>query len=93
MNYKTPIGKIDIIAKDGNTLIFVEVKTRADNSSAIPTRQCTKERRKKLRNIVLILIYLKKLSNELPIRFNVLSILHREKGKREIEHFKDAIEI
>src|SRR5215213_2130238 len=28
-NHKTPVGEIDIVARDGKTLVFVEVKTRA----------------------------------------------------------------
>ncbi len=47
MNYKTPIGKIDIIAKDGNTLIFVEVKTRADNFGH-PYKAVDKRKKKKI---------------------------------------------
>jgi len=91
MNYKTPIGEIDIIAKDGNTLVFVEVKTRTDDFFGYPYEAVNERKKKKLRNVALL--YLKKLSKELPVRFDILSILYREKGKKEIEHIKDAFEI
>jgi putative endonuclease len=38
-NYKTHIGEIDIIAQDGNTIVFVEVRQEAMNHSANPLRQ------------------------------------------------------
>ncbi|MFA4829490.1 MAG: YraN family protein, partial [Thermodesulfovibrionales bacterium] len=31
-NYKTPIGEVDIIAEDKGTIVFVEVKTRTNDS-------------------------------------------------------------
>ncbi len=33
--YKTPVGEIDLIARKGSTLAFVEVKARADLSTAL----------------------------------------------------------
>src|SRR4051812_47570333 len=32
-NYRTPVGEIDIIARDGKTLVFCEVKTRVDDET------------------------------------------------------------
>lgn len=90
-NYKTSIGEIDIIAQDGNTIVFVEVKTRADEFFGQPFEAVNKRKRQKLKNLALL--YQKKQEKEFPVRFDVLSILYRNNGKREIEHIKDAFEV
>ncbi|MEW6163210.1 MAG: YraN family protein [Nitrospirota bacterium] len=90
-NYKTPIGEIDIVAKDGNTVVFVEVKTRADDSFGYPFEAVNKKKRQKLRNLALL--YLKRQGKESPVRFDVLSIFYRDSGKKDIEHIKDAFEV
>jgi putative endonuclease len=46
-NYKTHIGEIDIIAKEGDTTVFVEVKTRANNSFGYPFESVNKSKRQK----------------------------------------------
>lgn len=90
-NYKTPIGEIDIIAQDGNTIVFVEVKTRADELFGHPFEAVNKRKRKKLKDLALL--YLKRQGKEYPLRFDILSILYRDDGKKEIEHIKDAFEV
>lgn len=44
-NYKTHIGEIDIIAQDGNTIVFVEVKTRGNESFGKPFEAVNKRKR------------------------------------------------
>jgi putative endonuclease len=90
-NYKTHIGEIDIIAQDGNTIVFVEVKTRGNESFGKPFEAVNKRKRQKLKNLALL--YLKNQGREFPVRFDVLSIFCSDKGKKEIEHIKDAFEV
>lgn len=46
-NYRCKLGEIDIVARDGETLVFVEVRTRADSShgDALETVSRAKQRR------------------------------------------------
>lgn len=90
-NYKTRIGEIDIIAQDGDTIVFVEVKTRGDESFGKPFEAVNKRKRQKLKNLALL--YLKKQGREFPVRFDVLSIFCRDNRNKEIEHIKDAFEV
>jgi putative endonuclease len=88
-NFKSPVGEMDIIAEDGGTLVFVEVKTRTDDSFGHPFEAVTPRKRDKLRKVALS--YLKRSRQEVPSRFDVLSI--ETDGKNHtIEHIKDAFE-
>src|SRR5688572_20839730 len=46
-NYRCPKGELDVIARDGDTLVFVEVRTRADarHGTALETVRAGKQRR------------------------------------------------
>ncbi len=90
-NYKTPVGEIDIIARDGDTIVFIEVKTRTDISFGYPFEAVNKRKRQKLKNLALL--YLKRQGKESPVRFDVLSIFYMDNGKKDIEHIKDAFEV
>ena len=39
-NFYTKVGEIDIIAKEGQTLVFVEVKYRKDDKKGYPGTGC-----------------------------------------------------
>ncbi|MBK9927349.1 MAG: YraN family protein [Anaerolineales bacterium] len=44
-NVRTPYGEIDIIAKQGETIIFIEVKTRTSNTMGLPEEAITPRKR------------------------------------------------
>jgi putative endonuclease len=90
-NHKTPFGEIDIIAQDGDTTVFIEVKTRRDALFGYPFEAVTKRKIHKLKNSALF--YLKKQRREFRARFDVLSILSTDTGRFEIEHIIDAFEV
>ena len=52
-NYATPLGEIDVVALDGETLVFVEVKTRASAAGATPEEAVTASKRRKLTQLAL----------------------------------------
>ncbi len=90
-NYKTRIGEIDIIAKDGETIVFVEVKARSNDMFGSPHESVNTTKRRKLKNLGLL--YLKKQKQEVPARFDVISITCLKNGQKEIHHIMDAFEV
>ncbi|MEW6600814.1 MAG: YraN family protein [Nitrospirota bacterium] len=89
-NYKTRIGEIDIIAMEGDTLVFVEVKTRESIAYGRPFEAVDYFKKKKIANVALL--YLKKLKEIPPCRFDVVSVYYAE-GRAECELIKDAFEV
>jgi putative endonuclease len=89
-NYKTPVGELDIIAKDGETLVFVEVKTRSSNAFGYPFEAVGSRKKHKLKTLALF--YLKNQKKNCAARFDVISI-NLSGTKKEIEHIKDAFEV
>ncbi len=86
-NYRTPVGEADIVAKDGVTTVFVEVKARSTLAFGRPFEAVNARKIEKIRRVALY--YLKRAGSEQPVRFDVVSI-HCEKGKAEVDHIRDA---
>ncbi len=89
-NYKTPIGEIDILAKDKETLVFIEVKTRESVEYGLPFEAVNSHKKRKIANVALL--YLKRFKEIPPCRFDIVSIYYKQ-GKPEFELIKDAFEL
>ena len=86
-NYKTPLGEADIIVKDNNTVVFVEVKTRTSDAFGRPFEAVNYRKQEKFKKIALY--YLKHNKIESPVRFDVVSIISQN-GKNEVNHIIEA---
>lgn len=91
-NYATPFGEIDIIAKQGNAVIFVEVKSRSSPLFGLAQSKITKDKKEKI--IKSALTYLKKHNlTEEEARIDVVAV-NFDKTKRErFELIEDAFGI
>jgi len=87
-NWRDRGGEIDIVARDGGTLVFVEVKTRASDSFAQPVESVGYRKQDKLRRLAERYIAQQDLAN-CQARFDVISIIDQG-GKPAIEHLENA---
>lgn len=72
-NYRTPFGEIDLIARDGKTIVFIEIKTRRSNLFGYPEEAVTRTKQQKM--IRSAQAYLKKINQtDASARFDVLAI-------------------
>ena len=85
LNYKNKIGEIDIIAKDGETIVFIEVKARQSLRFGHPREAVNFYKQQKIRNVAIGYLKFKKLYERVSVRFDVVDIL----GDK-ITHIKNA---
>lgn len=83
-NYKNDIGEIDIIAKQKDVLVFVEVKYRSSNIFGLPREAVGKFKQQKIKQVATIYLQTNKLFDS-KIRFDVIEIL-----EEEITHIENA---
>lgn len=88
--YATRWGEIDLIALDGETIVFVEVKSRRSEAAGLPVEAITYDKQKKLTRMALA--YLKRhglLENS--ARFDVVAVLWPDDAQRaEVQHYQNA---
>ena len=90
-NYKSRLGEIDIIARDKDTLCFVEVKARNSLRFGMPSEAVSDFKQRQISKAALM--YLKE-NNQLDkkARFDVISITHLNE-KTEIDLIENAFEL
>ena len=86
-NWRNRHKEIDIIAKDGNELVVVEVKTRKSNDYGDPDFAVNKQKQRLLISAANSYIYSNNL--DLDTRFDIISIIIKD-GNPVIDHIEDA---
>ena len=90
-NYRTRIGEIDIIAKDGKTIVFVEVKARKTSRFGHPKQAVTYQKQRKISMVALEYLKSNGQTNS-KARFDVVAMTGLSVNPK-IEVIKNAFEL
>lgn len=87
-NWRFSKAEIDIICKDGDILVFVEVKSKSYSFFGAPEESITSYKE----NLIVDAAnrYMESISHDWALRFDIISILFDKKRNPTLTHFKDA---
>lgn len=88
-NYHFGHGEIDIIVKDKETLVFVEVKYRKNLEFGPPELSIPISKQKQIRKTAEAYLYEKEIKDQ-TCRIDVIAILHLKDSKPQINHILNA---
>ncbi len=91
-NFRSPVGEIDIIARDKSFLVFIEVKTRRSTTFGAPQEAVDQRKQRQITRTAQW--YLQNNKNvKLQPRFDVVAILCQSDGLAQINHLPDAFSL
>ena len=90
-NWRCRDGELDLVIRDGDTVAFVEVKTRSGLGFGHPAEAVTVAKARRLRRLALLWLQESRGEVGMPeIRFDVVSVLSRPGGPPVVEHLRGA---
>ena len=89
-NLRTPFGEVDLLARQGEVLCFVEVKTRSSDAFGHPAEAVTPAKQANLRRSAAFLLRARRWEG--PCRFDVVAVLPGPGGGFRTEILPDAFQ-
>jgi putative endonuclease len=87
-NWRSPVGEIDLVARDKDRLVFIEVKTRNGSGFGHPFEAITAKKVARMRRMVAEWCLAKQVSG-LKVRLDAVAVLITG-GRVHIEHLKEV---
>ena len=87
-NFYSRLGEIDLIARDGRYLVFVEVKYRKNSACGTPLEAVTEGKQRRICRTALYYCSKKGYEDSVPCRFDVVAI----EGEHGVRHIKNAFD-
>ncbi|MDG4767203.1 YraN family protein [Solwaraspora sp. WMMD406] len=85
-NWRRQGGEIDIIARDGETLVFCEVKTRRDTRYGSPEEAVTGAKAARIRRLAAHWLAENPDQGRRDVRFDLVAVLVGTRGAAEVRH-------
>ena len=89
--YRTRYGEIDIVARDGATVVFVEVKARTSRRFGEGSDAVNGVKREKITAMAVDYVA-RQHGREVPLRFDVIVVELKPGSEPMIEHYKSAFD-
>jgi putative endonuclease len=93
VNYRCPVGEVDVIALDRrtqpDTIVFVEVKTRRSDRYTSPEGAVNTEKQRRIRKVAEYYLHHKH-AEDLLVRYDIVSVVLPDDAPPNIEHIPDA---
>lgn len=89
--YRTRSGEIDLVARDGSTIVFIEVKGRQSTRFGLPQEAVDRRKQRRIWRSAQHYLWSRGLSDGL-CRFDVIIIQSISPGQQQIEHIIGAFD-
>jgi putative endonuclease len=89
-NFRCRMGELDLIMRDGEYLVFIEVRSRGNRNYGTPAETVTIHKQKRL--IRAAAYYLQRHHLNIPCRFDIVAISNIQ-NEKDLEWIKDAFQI
>lgn len=89
-NWRCDAGEIDIVARDGRTLVVCEVKTRRSQAYGPPAEAVTRAKAARLRRLAMRWVDEHAVRPD-AIRIDVVAVLRGPRGPAAVEHLRGVV--
>lgn len=90
--FRVRLGEIDLIARHGDVLVFVEVKTRRSTTYGSPAEAVSPLKRRRMARVAEV--YLQRTRRtSIRCRFDVVEVYAGPRGIERVEHIADAFRL
>jgi putative endonuclease len=90
-NYRCPYGEIDVVARDRDTLVFIEVRTQSGPTFGDPLESVTQRKQRQIAKAALHYVVRHRIENQ-AMRFDVIGISWNNSAP-QLVHVKGAFEL
>ncbi len=89
-NFSCPVGEVDLVFREGETYVFVEVRALGPRAAVSPRDTVGAKKRRRISRVADAFLASQRL-RDIDVRFDIVEVYLDERQRpRRIEHFPDA---
>ena len=89
-NWRCAAGELDLVARDGDTLVVCEVKTRSSDRFGSPLEAITRTKAARLRRLAVLWLAAHDV-HPVEIRFDVVGVVRSARGAATVQHVRGVL--